>query len=66
MKTQKVTAHLPVGLLKDAMAFTGDGITETLRAGLDQLAHARAYEKTLALRGTYRSTVDVQALREDR
>lgn len=66
MKTQKVTAHLPVGLLKDALSFTGVGITETLRAGLEQLAHARAYEKMLALRGKYHAGIDLNALREDR
>jgi len=66
LETQKITAHLPKGLLKKARKATGAGITETLREGLELLARQQAYKNLLALQGKLDLGIDLKALREDR
>jgi len=39
---RRITANLPEGLLEEAMAVTGKGITETLVEGLRLVRRARA------------------------
>lgn len=51
LETRKITVHLPQDLLENAMAGTGLGITETIKAGLKRLAHERACKGLLALEG---------------
>lgn len=68
-ETQKITASLPKALLHDAQAFTGLGITETIREGLAQLIKARAYEDLRQFRGKLSScfeSFDLDELRKDR
>jgi hypothetical protein len=64
--TQKVTAWIPKALLQDAQSFTGLGITETLKEGLEQLITAKAYEEIRQFRGKVRVSIDLDALRDDR
>ena len=64
--TQKITAHLPKHLLHEAQAITGKGITETLKAGLEELAKKKAYENLLKLKGAYHFSIDLNELRKDR
>lgn len=64
--TQKITACLPKELLHDAQAFTGLGITETIKAGLSQLISARAYEEIRKYRGKVNVSIDLNELRKDR
>jgi len=66
METTKVTVELPVELLKRARASTGEGITGTIRRGLELVAATRAQERLLALRGKVKFSIDLDALREDR
>ena len=67
MKTsRKVTVQLPADLLKDAQEYTGEGITPTIRRGLEQLRHAAACEGLLKLRGKVRFSLDLKELRRDR
>jgi hypothetical protein len=66
MSTTKVTVELPVDLLARARESTGEGITGTIRRGLELVASSRAQERLRRLRGKVRFTVDVRALREDR
>jgi len=66
MKTTRVTVELPADLLKRARASTGEGITGTIRRGLELVAAARAQERLQALRGKVRFSIDLDDLREDR
>ena len=66
METTKVTVELPAALLKRARASTGEGITGTIRRGLEMVAAARAQEQLLALRGKVSFSIDLDRLREDR
>jgi hypothetical protein len=64
--TQKVTVHLDRGLLRRARARTGQGVTATIRHGLELVAARQAYERLRALRGRVTFSLDLEALREDR
>ncbi len=63
--TQKITAHVPVKLLRRAQGATGKGITETVRLGLGLLASANAAERLRRLRGKVSLDLDVAELRRD-
>jgi hypothetical protein len=65
MKTTRVTVELPADLLKRARASTGEGITGTIRRGLELVAAARAQERLRALRGKVKFSIDLDELRED-
>ena len=64
--TQKLTVEVPADLLRRARRSTGQGITATVRKGLELVAARRAYEELRRLRGTVRLSIDVEALRQDR
>jgi len=64
--TQKLTIEVPADLLRRARRSTGEGITATVRHGLELLAARGVYEELRALRGKVRLTVDSDALRRDR
>jgi len=61
---RKITVHVPEDLLEQAQAQTGEGVTETVRAGLKKLASIRAQQELKALRGTIKFSVDLMALRK--
>jgi len=63
---RKVTVELPAELLERAQDATGQGITATIRRGLQLVAARRAYEKLRKLRGRVVFSIDLEALREDR
>ena len=63
---KKVTVELPEDLLRRAQKATGEGITGTIRAGLQLVAATGAYEALRRLRGRVRFSVDWRELREDR
>ena len=63
---RKITVEVPEGDLAAAQAYTGEGITETVRAGLKKLASIRAQQELLKLRGKFKFTIDLAELREDR
>jgi hypothetical protein len=65
-KPRKITVELPEDLLRTAQRATGEGITATLRRGLELVAAGRAYERLRRLRGRMRLTLDWQDLRRDR
>lgn len=64
--TQKVTIEVPAELLRRARRSTGEGITATVRRGLELVAARGAYRKLRLLRGQVRLSLDVAALRKDR
>lgn len=63
---RKITVHVPADLLEQAKEATGQGVTATIRRGLELVAAARAYEQVRRLRGKVRFSVDLATLREDR
>jgi hypothetical protein len=63
---RKITVEVPSDILESAQAFTGEGITETVRAALKKLASMQAQHDFLKLRGTYKFSIDLDELREDR
>lgn len=62
---RKVTVEVPEDLLERAQRSTGEGITATIRRGLELVAAGRAYEDLRALRGKVRLRIDLERLRED-
>ena len=65
-KAKKVTVDVPEDLLRRAQKTTGQGITATVRAGLQLVAASGAYEALRRLRGSAPLLVDWRELREDR
>lgn len=63
---RKITAFVPAELLAAAQEHTGEGVTETLRQGLERLAHQAFYDRLRALKGKVKFDVDLDELREDR
>ncbi|HEX2569355.1 MAG TPA: hypothetical protein VH877_07330 [Polyangia bacterium] len=63
---KKVTVVLPEDLLRRARRSSGQGITSTIRQGLELVAAARAYEDLRRLRGKLKLDLDLDSLREDR
>jgi hypothetical protein len=65
MTTTKVTVELPLELLEKARKATGEGITGTIRRGLELVAAARAQDALKALCGKVKFSLDVAASRDD-
>lgn len=63
---RKVTVQIPAHLLEHAQEATGNGITQTITAGLEKLAHSAAYRKLLSLKGSCKPELDIEASRLDR
>ena len=63
---RKITVEVPEDILKSAQALTGEGVTETVRAALKNLAAVRAQREFRKLRGAYKFALDLEELREDR
>ncbi len=66
MTARRITANLPADLLDDAMRVTGKGITATIVDGLLRVRRSRAFRRAMALKGTIRLDVDLEASRERR
>jgi hypothetical protein len=63
---RKITLEVPEELLDRALASSGEGITRTVRRGLELVAAGRAYDELRQLRGKVKLRIDLEALREDR
>jgi len=63
---RKITVHVSGDLLDKARKTTGEGITETVRRGLQLVAASRAYKELRKLRGRVSVSIDLEALRQDR
>jgi len=63
---RKITVEVPEELLESALTSTNEGITQTVRRGLELVAAGRAYEELRRLRGKLRLGVELERLREDR
>ena len=66
MKLRKLTIEVPEDLLERATAASGQGITPTVRRGLELVAAGRAYAELRRLRGKVKLGIKVSELREDR
>jgi hypothetical protein len=63
---RKITVEVPGEVLDSAQAFTGEGVTETVRTALKKLASMQAQRELLKLRGTFKFSIDLDELRADR
>jgi Arc/MetJ-type ribon-helix-helix transcriptional regulator len=63
---RKITVRVSDEDLRQAQELTGEGVSETVRAGLRKLAAMQAQQAFRKLRGTFQFTIDIDALREDR
>jgi hypothetical protein len=64
--TRKITVEIEEDLVDRALRSSGEGVTATVRQGLELVAAGRAYEGLKALRGKVRLSLDLERLREDR
>ncbi len=65
MKRKKLTLEVPADLLDRATRATGEGITPTVRRGLELVAASGAYAKLRALKGKVKFSVSLSELRAD-
>ena len=63
---RKITIEVPEHDLALAQRLTGEGVTETVRTALKRLASIQAQQEFRKLRGSFKFTVDLDELREDR
>jgi hypothetical protein len=66
MPIQKITVHVDRDLLRRAQERTGQGVTATIRQGLELVAASEVYDRLRALRGRVTFSIDLKKLREDR
>ena len=65
-RTRKITVEVPEQLLEKAQKQSRDGVTATVRQGLELLAAAEIYEQLGQLRGKVKFSIDLETMREDR
>jgi hypothetical protein len=63
---KKITVQVSERDLELAQQFTGEGVTETVRAALKKLASMQAQHELLKLRGTVKFSMSLDELRHDR
>ena len=63
---RKITLQVPEQDLAMAQAYTGEGVTETVRAALKKLASMKAQRELLKLRGKVKFSLTSDELKYDR
>jgi hypothetical protein len=63
---RKITVTVPAGLLEKAQEASGQGISQTIRAGLQLVAASRAYAHLRQFRGKIRFSRSLGELKSDR
>lgn len=63
---RKITVEVPEGLLEKAQKASGEGITQTVRTGLQLVAASRTYARLRQLRGKVRFSRTLAELKADR
>jgi hypothetical protein len=63
---RKITLELSEDLLRKAQKSTGEGVTATVRRGLELLAASTAYAELRKLRGRVKFSIKLKELRDDR
>jgi len=64
-KLKKLTLQVPNDLLVRATQATGEGITSTIRRGLELVAASGTYRNLRALKGKVKLELDLETLRKD-
>jgi hypothetical protein len=64
--SQKITVEIPADLLAQAQRVTGEGITGTVRRGLELVARADAYDSLRRMRGKVTLSHTWRRLKHDR
>jgi hypothetical protein len=62
---RKITVQVPEHDLARAQELTGEGITETVRAGLKKLANIQAQRRLLEMRGKVKFSLTLEEMRYD-
>lgn len=65
VKVKKITVEVPETLLEQATAASGQGITPTIRRGLELVAASGAYNHLKRLRGKVKFSLRLSELREE-
>jgi len=65
-RTRKITVEVPEALLKRSQKQSGQGVTATVRKGLELLASAEVYEKLSRMQGRVSFSIDLETMRNDR
>jgi hypothetical protein len=65
-EARKITVEVPVDLLEKAQRASGDGVTGTVRTGLQLVAASQAYARLRQLRGKVRFSKSLAQLKADR
>ena len=65
-KLKKLTLQVPDDLLARATQATGEGITPTIRRGLELVAASGAYRDLRSLKGKVNLKLDLEKLRQDK
>lgn len=65
MKTRKLTVEVPEDILERAISTTGQGITPTIRRGLELVAASGAYARLRRLKGKVKFSLKLSELRAD-
>lgn len=63
---KKITVEIDEELLESAQKQSGEGVTGTVRRGLQILAATAAYDRLAKLRGKVKFTTDAATMRNDR
>ena len=66
MSRVKITVEVDRALLERAQKQTREGVTGTVRRGLEMLAAVDAYEKLARLRGKVKFSTSLATIRHDR
>ncbi len=65
-EARKITVEVPADLLEKAQRASGEGVTGTVRTGLQLVAASHAYTRLRQLRGKVRFSKSVAQLKADR
>lgn len=65
MELKKITIEVPADLLERATAASGQGITPTIRRGLELVASSAAYARLRRMKGKVKFSIRLSELRKD-
>ncbi len=63
---KKITIMLPKDLLERALEASQEGITPTIRKGLELIAAKKTYQELLKMKGKFNLDIDLKEYRKDR
>jgi hypothetical protein len=63
---RKITVHVHQGVLEQAQAYTGEGVTQTVTTALKRLVSMQAQQELLKLRGKIKFDVSYEEIKRER